>query len=136
MDDIIRSTQTLIEKVNQKYSPEDRVFFEKAFEFAEKAHEGQTRLSGDPFLMHPCEVAGILVDLGLDITTVVAGLFHDIVEDTNVTNGQIKELFGHEIAQIVDGVPRSASSASVKEETGRELRKMFLPWQAIYALFL
>lgn len=128
MDDITRSTQTLAEKVNHIYGAEDRAFFQKAYEFAKKAHEGQTRLSGDPFLMHPCEVAGILVDLGLDITTVVAGLFHDIVEDTGVTGKQIGEQFGHEIEQIVDGVTKvgKVSFSSKEEHQAENLRKMFL----------
>ncbi len=78
MDDIERSTRTLTEKVEQRYLPDDQAYFKKAFSFAEKAHDGQRRLSGEPFFMHPYEVAGILVDLGLDMTTVVAGLFHDI----------------------------------------------------------
>lgn len=128
MDDIAVCVATLTQKVNQKYSTQDQAFFKKAYDFAKKAHEGQMRLSGEPFLMHPCEVAGILVDLGLDITTVVAGLFHDIVEDTSVTSEQIDEQFGHEIAQIVDGVTKvgKVSFSSKEEHQAENLRKMFL----------
>jgi len=128
MNDIERSTRTLTEKVEQRYLPDDQAYFKKAFSFAEKAHDGQRRLSGEPFFMHPYEVAGILVDLGLDMTTVVAGLFHDIVEDTGVTIKEIEAEFGSEIAQIVGGVTKVGKfSFSSKEEHQAEyLRKMFL----------
>ena len=128
MNDTSRSGQTLTGKVKQQYAPEDQAFFEKAYTFAKNAHEGQMRLSGEPFFVHPCEVSGILVDLGLDMTTVVAGLFHDIVEDTTVTIAQIEEQFGAEIAQIVDGVTKvgKVSFSSKEEHQAENLRKMFL----------
>lgn len=128
MDEAVRSAQSLTEKVQQKYLPEDQAFFEKAYAFAEKAHHGQMRLSGDPFFMHPKEVAGILVDLGLDMSTVVAGLFHDIVEDTDVTTEQIGMEFGSEIAQIVEGVTKvgKVDFSSKEEHQAEYLRKMFL----------
>ncbi len=128
MNDTAHSAASLAKKVNQKYGLEDQAFFEKAYDYAKKAHEGQMRLSGEPFFMHPCEVAEILVDLGLDITTVVAGLFHDIVEDTGVTTAQIEEQFGREIAQIVDGVTKvgKVSFSSKEEHQAENLRKMFL----------
>ena len=128
MDEAVRSAQSLAEKVQQKYLPEDQAFFEKAYAFAEKAHHGQMRLSGEPFFMHPKEVAGILVDLGLDMSTVVAGLFHDIVEDTDVSTEQIGKEFGPEIAQIVDGVTKvgKVDFSSKEEHQAEYLRKMFL----------
>ncbi len=128
MDDKQRNALTLTEKVRQKYSSEDQAFFEKAYLYAEKAHEGQMRLSGEPFFMHPYEVASILVDLGLDISTVVAGLFHDIVEDTTVTLEQITSSFGPEIAALVDGVTKvgKVNFSSKEEHQAESLRKMFL----------
>jgi len=128
MDDKSRSITSLTEKVNQNYSKDDQKFFEKAYAFAEKAHEGQMRLSGEPFFMHPYEVASILVDLGLDISTVVAGLFHDIVEDTDVTLEELSNQFGTETAQIVDGVTKvgKVNFSSKEEHQAEYLRKMFL----------
>ncbi len=128
MDDKSRSLQSLNEKVKENYSKEDQAFFDKAYAFAEKAHEGQMRLSGEPFFMHPYEVASILVDLGLDISTVVAGLFHDIVEDTDVTLELISAQFGAETAQIVDGVTKvgKVNFSSKEEHQAEYLRKMFL----------
>jgi len=128
MDDKSRNQKPLIEKVRENYSEEDQAFFQRAYAFAEKAHEGQMRLSGEPFFMHPCEVAGILVDLGLDMSTVVAGLFHDIVEDTDVTLQEISAQFGEETAQIVDGVTKvgKVSFSSKEEHQAEYLRKMFL----------
>lgn len=128
MVDKNRDTKTLSEKVEENYTKEDQVFFETAYVFAEKAHEGQMRLSGEPFFMHPYEVASILVDLGLDMSTVVAGLFHDIVEDTDVTIDTIRDQFGSETAQIVDGVTKvgKVNFSSKEEHQAEYLRKMFL----------
>jgi GTP pyrophosphokinase len=128
MDDKLRSAQSLTEKVQSRYSAEDAAFFEKAYLFAEQAHEGQMRLSGEPFFMHPRDVADILVDLGLDIPTVIAGLFHDIVEDTTVTLVQIQSAFGAEIAQLVDGVTKvgKVDFTSKEEHQAEYLRKMFI----------
>ncbi len=110
------------------YSREDQEFFMKAYLFAKNAHEGQMRLSGEPFFMHPYEVASILIDLQLDITTIVAGLFHDIAEDTAVTIQQIKSEFGEEIAKLVDGVTKVGlvDFHSKEEHQAENLRKMFL----------
>ena len=120
--------QALTERIKQNYSAEDVAFFEKAYHFAEAAHDGQMRLSGEPFFRHPYEVALILIDLRLDITTVVAGLFHDIVEDTDVTKEMIEHEFGSEIAQIVDGVTKVGKFdfLSKEDHQAENLRKMFL----------
>ena len=128
MDDKQRSAQSLLDEVKSRYSAEDAAFFEKAYLFAEQAHQGQMRLSGEPFFVHPREVARILVELGLDISTVVAGLFHDIVEDTSVTLSQIEAEFGAEIAQLVDGVTKvgKVTFSSKEEHQAEYLRKMFL----------
>lgn len=81
-------------------------FVEKAYEFANKAHAGQKRASGQPYIIHPTQVAGTLATLGLDPDTVAAGFLHDTVEDTDVTNDDIKREFGDDVAFIVDGVTK------------------------------
>lgn len=121
--------EELTEKLKQKnYSKEDQAIFKKAYIFAEKAHEGQTRLSGEPFFMHPYEVANILIELSLDISTIIAGLFHDIAEDTNVTISEIRQEFGDEIAKLVDGVTKvgQVDFLSKEENQAENLRKMFM----------
>jgi GTP pyrophosphokinase len=101
---------------------------EKAYEKAEQMHEGQTRKSGDPYLIHPIEVAKILAELGMDERTLAAGLLHDAVEDTPYSIEDVKEDFGSDIALLVDGVTKLSSLAiDTKEERQAEnMRKMFL----------
>ncbi len=84
----------------------NRPLIQKAYEFAQKAHEGQQRLSGDAYLTHLVGVADILADLHMDSVTIAAGLLHDILEDTPVTLDQLKTEFGEEIANLVDGVTK------------------------------
>jgi GTP diphosphokinase / guanosine-3',5'-bis(diphosphate) 3'-diphosphatase len=100
----------------------------RAYIFAAKAHKGQERISGEPYLSHPLEVAGILAELRLDTGTVAAGLLHDVVEDTHSTLTEIKELFGNEVASVVDGVTKlSRIPFSTREEAQAEnIRKMIL----------
>ena len=124
-----RILEELTEKLRQKnYSKEDQEIFKKAYTYAEKAHEGQTRLSGEPFFMHPYEVANILIELSLDISTIIAGLFHDIAEDTTVTISEIRKEFGDEIAKLVDGVTKvgQVDFLSKEENQAENLRKMFM----------
>lgn len=124
-----RILEELTEKLRQKnYSKEDQEIFKKAYTYAEKAHEGQTRLSGEPFFMHPYEVANILIELSLDISTIIAGLFHDIAEDTTVTISEIRQEFGDEIAKLVDGVTKvgQVDFLSKEENQAENLRKMFM----------
>lgn len=91
----------------KKYMTADQVaFVERAYEFANKAHKQQKRASGQPYIIHPTQVAGTLATLGLDPDTVAAGFLHDTVEDTPVTNDDIKEKFGSDVAFIVDGVTK------------------------------
>jgi GTP diphosphokinase / guanosine-3',5'-bis(diphosphate) 3'-diphosphatase len=100
----------------------------RAYVFAAKAHKGQERISGEPYLSHPLEVAGILTELRLDTGTVAAGLLHDVVEDTHSTLTEIKDLFGSEVATVVDGVTKlSRIPFSTREEAQAEnIRKMIL----------
>jgi len=123
---------TLIENLIQKvktYNPEaDVSIIEKAFEYAKSKHEGQVRRSGEKYIIHPVEVANILAELELDVESIAAGLMHDVVEDTEVTNDQMVSMFGEEIAGLVDGVTKLGMIAyKTKEENQAEnLRKMFL----------
>ncbi len=111
------------------YNPKaDVAFLSKAYHFAEAAHQEQRRFSGEPFIFHPVAVARILADLELDLETLVAGLLHDVVEDTRVTLPQIEEEFGAEVASLVDGVTKLGrlEYKSKEERQAENLRKMFL----------
>lgn len=90
-----------ISETNKNYDVSKIV---KAYEVAAKAHEGQKRSSGQPYIIHPLAVAKLIVELGLDTDTVCAGLLHDVVEDTDMTTADIKKLFGQDVAILVDGV--------------------------------
>lgn len=99
-----------------------------AYDFAEKAHREQKRISGEPYIVHPLEVAKILAALELDQETIIAGLLHDIVEDTGISLADITEKFGGEVALLVDGVTKLSRIAykSKEEQQVENLRKMFL----------
>src|SRR5262245_32069462 len=100
----------------------------RAFDFAVKAHEGQTRRSGDPYVTHPLAVAQIIADLKLDVASVCAGLLHDCVEDTSATIEQLTELFGKEVAFLVDGVTKLGKLpfSTREEQQAENFRKMLL----------
>ncbi|MCL8207649.1 MAG: bifunctional (p)ppGpp synthetase/guanosine-3',5'-bis(diphosphate) 3'-pyrophosphohydrolase [Actinomycetia bacterium] len=100
----------------------------RALAFAARAHEGQSRASGEPYIEHPLAVAKILVDLNLDTDTIVAALLHDVVEDTGVPLAQIEAEFGTDVAMLVDGVTKLSrlEVRSREEEQVENLRKMFL----------
>ncbi|WP_037372944.1 RelA/SpoT family protein [Anaerovorax odorimutans] len=106
----------------------DIMLIEKAYEKAAQMHEGQLRKSGEPYLIHPVEVAKILTDLGMDENTIVAGLLHDVVEDTPYTQEDLINDFGEEVALLVDGVTKLGSLVieSKEERQAENLRKMFL----------
>ncbi len=106
----------------------DVALIQKAYVFSAAAHAGQIRLSGEPYLSHPLEVSSILVDLRLDAATIVAGLLHDTVEDTEASIPQIVELFGPEVGAIVEGVTKiSKMNFESKEQAQAEnIRKMIL----------
>ena len=113
----------------EAYNPSaDLGLLEKAYVFSAKVHQGQVRRSGEPYLIHPLEVAGILVKMKLDMASVITGLLHDTIEDTLTTMEEIKERFGDEIAQLVDGVTKiSQISFQTREEQQAEnFRKMIL----------
>jgi len=113
----------------QNYTPDvDTELLEKAYEFAFKAHAGQQRCSGEPFINHPLQVAFILAGLELDVVTIAAGLLHDVVEDTGIPLESIEEVFGLEIALLVDGVTKLSriEYKNKMEQQVDNLRKMFL----------
>jgi len=125
--------QDLIKRV-QKYHPSDDIsLIEKAYKVAYNAHKDQVRKSGEPYIIHPLCVAIILADLELDKETIVAGLLHDVVEDTILTDEEIKEQFGADVALLVDGVTKlqqlqynGEKSGDKLEMQAENLRKMFL----------
>ena len=114
-----------IASLNPNYDLEG---IKKAYETAEKMHKGQFRKSGEPYIIHPVETAKILAGLGMDEQTIIAGLLHDVVEDTEYTEEQLKAEFGEEVALLVDGVTKLGNLVfETKEDAQAEnLRKMFL----------
>jgi GTP pyrophosphokinase len=118
----------ILDKVLAYNPAADLDIIRKAYVYCAKVHQGQTRLSGEPYLIHPMEVAAILADLKLDVATVVTGLLHDTVEDTLTTLEQLKEMFGEEVANLVDGVTKIGKiHFKTKEESQAEnFRKMLL----------
>jgi guanosine-3',5'-bis(diphosphate) 3'-pyrophosphohydrolase len=120
--------ETLLEKV-RSYSPEaDVELLRKAYVFSALEHKGQVRHSGEPYLVHPLEVADLLADMKLDVVAVAAGLLHDVVEDTLTTPDRIAELFGAEIAHVVEGVTKIGAIpfSSSEERQAENFRKMLL----------
>ncbi|NLK71595.1 MAG: bifunctional (p)ppGpp synthetase/guanosine-3',5'-bis(diphosphate) 3'-pyrophosphohydrolase [Clostridiales bacterium] len=112
-----------------KYNPNtDLSLIEKAYNIAEKYHAGQLRKSGEEYFIHPVEVAKILIELEMDDATIIAGLLHDVLEDTDYTYEQLKNDFGDEIAMLVEGVTKLGTLVyeSKEERQAENLRKMFL----------
>lgn len=113
--------------LNRKLSKKERDKLKDAYEFAEKAHEGQKRDSGDDFFEHPKAVGLILAELKLDIDTIVAGLLHDVVEDCGVSIDEIKEKFGADVARIVSGVTKISNlklNEKLNESDTKSLEKI------------
>ena len=118
----------LVEKVTSYDRDADENLLNRAYVYAMKAHGSQVRASGDPFISHPLEVAAILADLKLDDATIVAALLHDVVEDTEATHQEIEDLFGKEIADLVDGLTKIRRLDLVTKEAAQaeNLRKLLL----------
>lgn len=119
----------LIARVRKYHPSTDISLIEKAYDIAYHAHEGQYRKSGEAYIIHPLWVGIILADLELDKETIVAGILHDVVEDTVLSEEEIKEMFGEEVALLVDGVTKLGQlsySADKLEVQAENLRKMFL----------
>jgi len=120
--------EQLINQLNEYMEDADLSLVREAYEYSKDAHEGQYRISGEPFVEHPLGVALILARLELDIISIAAALLHDVVEDTEITSDDIEEKFGSEIALIVDGVTKLTrmNFNSKEEHQAESLRKMFL----------
>ena len=120
--------ETIIEKLRKNHPDADEELLRRAYLFSAKQHRGQTRQSGEPYLVHPLEVANILADLNLDPICVATGLLHDIVEDTGTSAEEIEEYFGPEIAHLVDGLTKISKldHASTEERQALNMRKMLL----------
>src|ERR1700704_2311895 len=96
----------IVTKVAGYHPAADLDLIKKAYVFAAKAHDGQQRRSGDPYVVHPLSVASIITDLRLDVPSVCAGLLHDCVEDTSATVDELGKVFSPEVAFLVDGVTK------------------------------
>ncbi|PYT03579.1 MAG: GTP pyrophosphokinase [Acidobacteria bacterium] len=120
--------ETIIEKLRKNHPSVDEELLRRAYLFSARQHRGQTRQSGEPYLVHPLEVANILADLNLDPICVATGLLHDIVEDTETSAEEIEEYFGPEIAHLVDGLTKISKldHASTEERQALNMRKMLL----------
>jgi GTP pyrophosphokinase len=118
----------ILDKVSSLYSEEDVTTLKKAYVFAARAHKGQVRRSGEPYLSHPLEVARLLSEMKLDCTTLAAGLLHDVLEDTDVTSEDLKRDFGKEVADLVDGVTKISRVQESSPETrqAESIRKIIL----------
>lgn len=120
--------QDIISKRKQHSRRVDTKLIMKAYNVANEKHKGQKRGSGEPYIIHPLNVAYILADIGLDDSTICAALLHDVVEDTDMTDKDLRNMFGNEIADMVSGVTKLSSIQfeSVEEKQVEDYRKMFL----------
>src|SRR6266404_3319255 len=118
----------LLRRMKANRPTEDLELVRKAYEFSQKHHAGQSRASGEPYLVHPLEVALVLAEMKMDPVSVVAGLLHDSVEDTSVTVVDIRKEFGEQVAHIVEGVTKISQIDfhSREEQQAENLRKMML----------
>src|ERR1700723_1140958 len=119
---------TLLKHVQTNRPNEDVSLIRKAWEFCVSHHEGQMRLSGEPYIIHPLEVAEVLAEMKMDATAVAAALLHDAVEDTPATNEEIGEKFGDQVAHIVEGVTKidKIQFANREDRQAENVRKMLL----------
>jgi len=124
----VEQFEALRENLKKKNPNIDLSVLEKAFNIADSMHKDQKRKSGEPFVIHPVAVATMLADMDMDMPSIVAGMLHDVIEDTPVTTDEMREMFGDEITYLVDGVTKlKRIPYSTKEELQAEnLRKMFL----------
>jgi GTP diphosphokinase / guanosine-3',5'-bis(diphosphate) 3'-diphosphatase len=124
----VLTAEQVIENASHYLSAKDIEFIQRAYEFAKEAHKDQYRKSGEPYIIHPIQVAGILVDLRMDPATVAAGFLHDVVEDTDVTKEDLLKEFGSEVSMLVDGVTKlgKIKYKSQEEQQAENHRKMFV----------
>jgi len=124
---MIRITD-ILDKVDDNYPDPDLDIIDKAYIFSAQVHDGQVRLSGEPYLSHPLEVAYLLADMRLDPVSIAAGLLHDVIEDTHATAEEIEEMFGEEVRHIVSGVTKLGALKfnSSQAREAENIRKMLL----------
>ena len=121
--------ESLQEKIDSYNPYSDRELIKKAYDFSVDAHSGQSRLSGEPYIIHPLSVAHIVADLRMDDSTIAAALLHDVLEDTKNTEAQLKETFGKEITLLVKGVSKlnvGFHFSSKEEEQIENYRRLFV----------
>ena len=120
--------EAILMKIYEYYSGDERNMLLHAYDYAKAAHANQKRASGEPYFIHPCAVAEILVDLGLDPATIAAALLHDVIEDTPVTEDDIRREFGEEVLSLVSGVTKLDKIVfkSQEEEEAENFRKLFI----------
>ncbi|HSO61789.1 MAG TPA: HD domain-containing protein, partial [Desulfobacterales bacterium] len=118
----------ILDKITEYHSDADLDIVERAYVYSARVHAGQVRLSGEPDLMHPLEVANILTDMRLDVVSVTAGILHDVLEDTSAEPAELGKLFGPEVLNIVSGVTKLSNmpTSSTQERQAENIRKMFL----------
>ena len=118
----------ILEKVSDRFSEKEIALLQKAIVFSGRAHKGQVRRSGEPYLSHPLEVAAQLADMNLDPMTLAAGLLHDVLEDTEVTAEQLREGFGKDVAALVEGVTKISrvQEASPELQRAETIQKIIL----------
>src|SRR6056297_3512011 len=118
----------ILDKINDYYPEADVEIVNQAYVYSAQVHEGQTRLSGEPYLSHPLEVANILADMHLDTVSIACGLLHDVVEDTHTNIDDIQDRFGEEAAKIISGVTKISklSLNTVQDRQAENLRRMIL----------
>lgn len=120
--------EQLLEKASAYMKEQDIARIREAYNFAEQAHHGQIRKSGEPYIVHPVTVADILVDMGMDVLSIIAALLHDVVEDTTVDLQTVRSKFGDTCAMLVDGVTKleKIRFLSKEEQQNENYRKMFV----------
>ncbi len=118
----------ILERLESAYKGKDLELCLKAYDYSKKAHKNQKRASGEEYFIHPCTVAKILVDLGLDAATIAAAFLHDVIEDTPISEGDIKKEFGDEVLELVNGVTKleKIEFHSKEEEQAENFRKLFV----------
>ena len=129
----------LLQKLKKNFSEAEFQELKAAYDFSAAAHEGQKRQTGEPYFIHPCAVVNILVDLGFDdVSTLVAALLHDILEDTPVTSDELEQKFGKEVLELVEGVTKldKIKFVSAEDEQAENLRKMFFAMAKDYRVII
>jgi GTP pyrophosphokinase len=118
----------ILDKILEYHPDADIDIVERAYIYSARVHDGQTRLSGEPYLSHPLAVSWILANMRLDVVSIAAGLLHDVIEDTHATHEEISEIFGEEVAHIVSGVTKISklNVESAEYRQAESLRKMIL----------